>query len=174
MSTPARATRRSTRAAATAEAASSPSKSSGKDSVASPVASHPIHGEPAPPSSAGRGKNGSKVAPAAKSGGGPPAYLLLAVLAVSGGVLYTQYMRPRDGGSSLVPGPADERQARVAQPPLPHVAFTREEEQVFEKVGSGFGGWGLPGAGHILGEAVGVRFGLHAFGRKRGQAPGRT
>lgn len=101
--------------------------------MASPVASHPIHGEPAPPSSAGRGKNGSKVAPAAKSGGGPPAYLLLAVLAVSGGVLYTQYMRPRDGGSSLVPGPADERQARVAQPPLPHVAFTREEEQVFEK-----------------------------------------
>lgn len=154
MSTPARTTRRSTRAAAAAaEAADSPSTSPEKDALTPPVASHPIRDESGSPGTkpAGGRKNGSKEAEAAKGGGGPPVFLLLAVLAVAGGVLYAQYAQPRFGISSLAPAPADQPQSppepqagladaqgaaqAQAQAPLPRVAFTREEEEVFEQVG---------------------------------------
>lgn len=152
MSTPARTTRRSTRAAAAAaEAADSPSTSPEKDALTPPVASHPIRDESGSPGTkpAGGRKNGSKEAEAAKGGGGPPVFLLLAVLAVAGGVLYAQYAQPRFGISSLAPAPADQPQSppepqagladaqgaaqAQAQAPLPRVAFTREEEEVFEQ-----------------------------------------
>ncbi|KAL4429550.1 hypothetical protein ABPG77_008599, partial [Micractinium sp. CCAP 211/92] len=132
--TPARTTRRSARAAAAAaEVSDSPAESPEKDAPTSPVGSHPIRDEPGSAGKpAGRGKNGAKESDAAKSSGGFPVYLLLAVLAVAGGVLYTQYAQVQVG--SLTSAPADQLQQKPApQPPLPHVTFTRAEEEVFEK-----------------------------------------
>lgn len=145
--TPARTTRRSARAAAAAaEVSDSPAAPFEKDAPTSPVGSHPIRDEPGSAGKpAGRGKNGAKESDAAKSSGGFPVYLLLAVLAVAGGVLYTQYAQVQVG--SLTSAPADQLQQKPApQPPLPQVTFTRAEEEVFEKVGCEAGG-GCVGAG---------------------------
>ena len=129
MSTPARATRRSTRASAAADL------SPVKDAATSPIPSHPITAEdpePLPPRTTRR-KNGSKATSAAaassaagSSAGGPsPAYLLLAVLTVVGGVLYSRYASQAAGR---------------AQPRVPEVQFTSEEKAVFEKVRFGMAG----------------------------------
>ena len=135
MSTPAKATRRSSRAAAAAATDASPD--------ASPVSSHPIREEPSPggpPSVKKQSKNGSSGGPS----GSPTAVVLLAVVLVAGGIAYNRLvLQPAEEAASAAGVPGTHRstlEQGAEAPPLP--AMSAEEVAVFERVGVWAGGLG--------------------------------